>query len=92
MRNTFFAPLTIAFSLFLMVSACRPTQVVRVNQPAGKHTPPGQAKKIYGHQSAKAFAPGQQKKYGTVAYPKGKVGTPGYDKPGKGNKKKGKKK
>jgi hypothetical protein len=25
--------------------------------------PPGQAKKIYGHKSAKAFAPGQQKKY-----------------------------
>lgn len=24
--------------------------------------PPGQAKKVYGHQSAKAFAPGQQKK------------------------------
>ena len=26
--------------------------------------PPGQAKKIYGSQSAKAYAPGQQKKYG----------------------------
>jgi len=24
--------------------------------------PPGQAKKVYGHQSAKAFAPGQRKK------------------------------
>ena len=27
-----------------------------------RNLPPGQAKKIYGHQSAKAFAPGQQKK------------------------------
>ena len=27
-----------------------------------KNLPPGQAKKIYGHQSAREFAPGQQKK------------------------------
>ncbi|MDX2046011.1 MAG: hypothetical protein SFU87_04450 [Chitinophagaceae bacterium] len=27
------------------------------------HLPPGQAKKIYGHKSAKVFAPGQKKKY-----------------------------
>ncbi len=35
-----------------------------------RNLPPGQAKKIYGHQSAKAFAPGQQKKaYKNVYYP-----------------------
>lgn len=28
------------------------------------HLPPGQAKKIYGAQSARDFAPGQRKKYG----------------------------
>ena len=27
-----------------------------------RNLPPGQAKKLYGHKSAKAFAPGQQKK------------------------------
>ncbi len=27
-----------------------------------RNLPPGHAKKVYGHQSAKAFAPGQQKK------------------------------
>lgn len=36
--------------------------------------PPGQAKKIYGHKSAKAFAPGQQKKhYNNVYYPQRRV-------------------
>ncbi|GAB2539089.1 hypothetical protein [Rufibacter soli] len=30
--------------------------------------PPGQAKKVYGDQSAKAYAPGQQKKAGNVVY------------------------
>ena len=29
----------------------------------GGNLPPGQAKKIYGGQSAKAYAPGQRKKY-----------------------------
>ena len=87
MRTTFFAPLVFALSLFLLVSGCRPTQVGRVYQPASKQLPPGQAKKVYGHQSAKAFAPGQQKKHGAVIYPKGKVSTPAN-----GGKKKGKKK
>jgi len=31
--------------------------------------PPGQAKKVYGHKSAKVFAPGQRKKYGYESYP-----------------------
>ncbi|GEO04815.1 hypothetical protein AAE02nite_24790 [Adhaeribacter aerolatus] len=60
---------------------------MRVYQPAGKQLPPGQAKKIYGHQSAKAFAPGQQKKRATMVYP-----TPGNGKYSNGGKKKGKKK
>lgn len=38
--------------------------------------PPGQAKKIYGGQSAKAYAPGQRKKYGT-RYPLVIVYSPG---------------
>ena len=37
------------------------TATVSVN---GNKLPPGQAKKIYGGQSAKAYAPGQTKKYG----------------------------
>jgi len=35
-------------------------------QPNGGNLPPGQAKKIYGSQSAKAYAPGQRKKYPLV--------------------------
>lgn len=31
--------------------------------------PPGHAKKVYGHKSAKVFAPGQRKKYGQRSYP-----------------------
>lgn len=32
-----------------------------VYYPNSRHLPPGQAKKVYGQQSAKVFAPGQQK-------------------------------
>ena len=35
-------------------------------QANGGNLPPGQAKKIYGGQSAKAYAPGQRKKYPLV--------------------------
>ena len=35
-------------------------------QSTGGNLPPGQAKKIYGDQSAKAYAPGQRKKYPLV--------------------------
>jgi hypothetical protein len=33
-----------------------------VHVPAGKPLPPGQMKKVTGSQSAKPYAPGQQKK------------------------------
>jgi hypothetical protein len=39
--------------------------VVVVNQPVPGNLPPGQAKKIYGDKSAKRYAPGQRKKYGS---------------------------
>lgn len=39
-----------------------PTKTYPVYTTAG-NLPPGQAKKVYGSQSAKAYAPGQQKKY-----------------------------
>ncbi len=47
----------IAFFISIVLFSCR----------SSRHThksslPPGQAKKVYGHRSAKAFAPGQQKK------------------------------
>jgi hypothetical protein len=32
-----------------------------VYYPNGRNLPPGQAKKVYGHRSAKVFAPGQQR-------------------------------
>ena len=42
----------------------------------GANLPPGQAKKVYGSQSAKAYAPGQRKKYAN-RYPLVIVYTPG---------------
>jgi hypothetical protein len=42
----------------IMVSAC--SKPIVVNKP--KPLPPGQAKKVTGSQSAKEYAPGQQKK------------------------------
>ncbi|WP_223816120.1 hypothetical protein [Adhaeribacter rhizoryzae] len=87
MRIAFLSPLVLLLALVLTVSGCRTNQVARVYQPAGKQLPPGQAKKVYGHQSAKAFAPGQQKK--NKYYAPGNSGqkvNPGY------GKKKGKKK
>ena len=41
-----------------------PTQTTQV-YTNGANLPPGQAKKVYGGQSAKAYAPGQRKKYVT---------------------------
>lgn len=49
--------------------------VVRQDTPPPGHLPPGQAKKIYGGKSARAYAPGQQKKY--RSYPLIIVRTPG---------------
>ena len=45
--------------LVIMLGACAPV-VVMNSQP--KSGPPGQVKKATGSQSAKAYAPGQQKK------------------------------
>ena len=51
--------------LFLFLGGCRSTSGATYPRPTtSKQLPPGQAKKMYGHQSAKAFAPGQQKKQG----------------------------
>lgn len=52
-----------------------PTKTYPVYVDAG-NLPPGQAKKVYGSQSAKAYAPGQQKKYAN-RYPLVIVYTPG---------------
>src|SRR5687767_5152237 len=52
-----------------------PTQTYPVYADGG-NLPPGQAKKIYGSQSAKAYAPGQQKKYAN-RYPLVIVHSPG---------------
>ena len=40
----------------------------RVDNDNRRNLPPGQAKKMYGHQSAKAFAPGQQKRRSRKVY------------------------
>jgi hypothetical protein len=48
--------------LFLAAGAasCRSHKPVASSSP--RHLPPGHAKKLYGHRSARAFAPGQRKK------------------------------
>ena len=58
---------SVKFFIFLMISlvafSCKTTVAYRTSSPHRSGTlPPGQAKKVYGQQSAKAFAPGQQKK------------------------------
>ncbi len=62
--NRFLTPLIFLLLLLLSVSACKTHKAVWYpvpTNPTAKRMPPGQAKKVYGHQSAKAFAPGQQK-------------------------------
>lgn len=44
-------------------SGCHRKAVVVRKRPATHRLPPGQAKKITGAKSAKAYAPGQQKKH-----------------------------
>lgn len=44
----------------VLLNSCAPIMVVDSNP---KKTPPGQAKKVTGSQSAKPYAPGQQKKH-----------------------------
>jgi len=49
-------------SILLGLSACSTTMVMVKTNPNGK-VPPGQMKKATGAQSAKSYAPGQQKKH-----------------------------
>ena len=50
--------------MIIMAAICSSCyrKVVVVKSPAHHRLPPGQAKKITGSQSARAYAPGQQKK------------------------------
>ena len=41
-----------------------PSPTPPINYPGPQNLPPGQAKKVYGSQSARPYAPGQRKKYG----------------------------
>jgi hypothetical protein len=49
--------------IVMMSSSCHRKVVVVKGRPATHRLPPGQAKKITGAKSAKAYAPGQQKKH-----------------------------
>ncbi|MFH6935364.1 hypothetical protein [Flavobacterium sp. FlaQc-30] len=51
--------------LFVIISAisCSTHTHTYTPVPSGKKIPPGQAKKMNGDKSAKAYAPGQQKKH-----------------------------
>ncbi|MHC0448437.1 hypothetical protein ACWA1F_23750 [Flavobacterium sp. 3-218] len=48
--------------LVLSVISCSTHTHTHTPAPSGKKIPPGQAKKMNGDKSAKAYAPGQQKK------------------------------
>ncbi|WP_205702889.1 hypothetical protein [Botryobacter ruber] len=70
MQNRLFINLLAGMALLLAVSSCQKRVIIArptsSSSAAAKGLPPGQAKKLYGHQSAKAFAPGQQKKKGST--------------------------
>ena len=56
----------LAYELTIMLlagSSCNRRVVIVKNPPATHRLPPGQAKKITGSQSARPYAPGQQKKH-----------------------------
>jgi hypothetical protein len=50
------------FVLSLFFSSCLIRHPITVVRPAPGNLPPGQAKKLTGEKSAKAYAPGQRKK------------------------------
>ncbi len=58
MRTSFFVKTLILVALSVLLFACRSSR--SAGHPHGM--PPGHAKKVYGHRSARAFAPGQRKK------------------------------
>jgi hypothetical protein len=56
--------LVFVLSLILLAgSGCSHRKVIIVNNRSTHKIPPGQAKKMTGAKSAKAYAPGQQKKH-----------------------------
>ncbi|UPZ13924.1 hypothetical protein [Flavobacterium humidisoli] len=54
--------LVLLFLVLSVISCSTHTHVHNHSAPSGKKIPPGQAKKMNGDKSAKAYAPGQQKK------------------------------
>ncbi|MFC0773193.1 hypothetical protein [Terrimonas alba] len=54
--------LFLLFSFTLIAMACTRRVVVHKRTTVVKPMPPGHAKKVYGSQSAKPYAPGQRKK------------------------------
>ncbi|MBJ2125837.1 hypothetical protein [Flavobacterium sp. IB48] len=54
--------LVLLFLVLSVISCSTHTHTQTTPAPSGKKIPPGQAKKMNGDKSAKAYAPGQQKK------------------------------
>jgi hypothetical protein len=68
---------TFIFVLLILAVSCTKVVITASPKPTPKTTPkgkvpPGQAKKANGDQSAKKYAPGQQKKSGSSSNSKGK--------------------
>lgn len=68
MRAVLFSTILFVLVLTIFVAGCKNTPMGRTSHPAAKQLPPGQVKKVYGYQSAKAFAPGQQKQARKAKY------------------------
>lgn len=64
MKTSFLTPLFLVLLAAVLSVGCRSARSDRpvATHPQRTHLPPGHAKKVYGHRSARAFAPGQQKK------------------------------
>ena len=79
MKLSTFTQVVILVILVVLAASCRSSRnTPRYPEPYPEtrrypgdvdRMPPGQAKKVYGHKSAKVFAPGQRKKYGNRHYP-----------------------
>ena len=72
--KTFVLKILLIFFLAAGTASCRSHKPVATVGP--RHLTPGHAKKLYGHRSARAFAPGQRKKKVVVVQARPKTVAP----------------
>ncbi len=65
MKTRYFLQAVVILFVSILLFSCRSSRETSHTHRYPKHRsslPPGHAKKVYGHRSARVFAPGQQKK------------------------------